>query len=208
MNKWKKLTVLFLTISIFTFLFGTLRTNKYQGENAKLEDKVKQLEQTNGKLSNNLKEINAMVETNMNDQKEVELSKKYKQVANDFLKWYADFDVNTIEQRRKEMLEIANADVVDKIVPEKMIEDVKKLESDPASASTLQTTDPTYKSWLEDSEVFSQLVSANQMKYFAKVTFRTSSSTGKTVTTTYLQFTVDGKDNSFKVSEYTPMYLN
>lgn len=208
-SKWKLVCFILVTILVFGGLFMNITKQNIKDNSQKLEVKVSDLEEMNAKLSDNINELNANVESKIVGADD-ELSKKFIEVSNEFIKLYPIFDIEKVEEKRSNLEKIATESVASSIVPEDMIESSKRtLESSSSSQkSQVYSSDPTFKSKYKSSTIYTRFVNSEIVQYFAVVNYETESSSGDTEDTVYLLFDVSNKDGKVQVINYEIKYFN
>lgn len=207
--KWKLLTLVIVSILVFGGLFSLLNNKNKGVENQKLENKIVELETKNEKLSKNISDLNASIQATANSPKGEELSKEITNVATKFVELYPYYDIEKVEDKKKDLLAIATEEVANSIVPDDMITSSKKtLETNSSNQKgEAYSSDPTFKSRYESSTLYTNFVNAKKVQYFAEINYETESSSGDTKNTVYMQFEVTNNDGKVKVNDYEIKYL-
>lgn len=208
-NKWKIITLVLVCVVVFGSLFSMVSSKYKSNQNEILEKKIETLEEKNSKLSKNISDLNASIQATINSPKGEELNKEISNVATKFIELYPEYDIEKVEDKKKELEKIATKSVADSIVPDDMITSSKKtLETSNSDVKgEAYSSDPTFKSRYESATVYTNFVNAKHVNYFAEVQYETESSSGDTRNTVYLQFEVTNKDGNVQVSDYEIKYL-
>ena len=208
-TKWKIMTLILISVVIFGGLFAMLNNKNKHDENKKLETKIAELETKNEKLSSNINDLNASIQSATSSPKGEELSKEITDVASKFVELYPYYDIEKVEDKKNNLLEIASKEVADSIVPEDMISSSKKtLETNSEDQKgEAYSSDPTFRSRYESATLYTNFVNAKQVQYFAEVNYETVSSSGDTNNTVFIQFEVTNDNGKVQVSDYEIKYL-
>ncbi|MBO0481492.1 cell division protein FtsL [Candidatus Enterococcus courvalinii] len=208
-TKWKLLTLVMVSVLVFGGLFALLSNKNKGDENHKLETKIVELETKNEKLSKNINDLNTSIQATANSPKGEELSKDITNVATKFVELYPYYDIEKVEDKKKDLLQIATKKVADSIVPDDMITSSKKtLETSSTNQKgEAYSSDPTFKSRYESSTIYTNFVNAKQVQYFAEVNYETESNSGDTKNTVFIEFEVTNNDGKVLVSDYEIKYL-
>lgn len=206
-KKHNYIIIVLVTIVAISGFLTVMKVTNLKNIISQRDNKITELEKNNSKLSKDIMELNESIQHNSKGKNEVNLDKKYEEIATEFVKIYPTYDVEKVKDKRDKLLSIANESVASSIVPDDMINDSKKLKEGKKGSNTLYSTDPTFKSFYDSSKIYKEYVTANKINYFAILKYKTKSSSGDTENTTYLSFTVENKDNKLQVTEYQVYYL-
>ncbi|MEK4181688.1 hypothetical protein NSQ61_19795 [Aeribacillus sp. FSL K6-1121] len=193
-----------LTVSIILngVLFYNLATQEREIQ-SKFQEQYKDEINKKNKIITALKTENINLKNSENDKEknsELEAQRKFKSVANQFVKFYLEYSNKQLSERRNNLLSLSSKDVVDKIAPEVNEESDNKVLS----------SDPVFTSKLKESNIFVSETNniTNSVNAIAVVTYFAKGSEGETEIRAFIYMNLKKEsDNSIKVTdfEYYPM---
>lgn len=199
-------------ILIFILMLGGLilsKNNNTLKEEVRLSrNEISQLEGEKKGLIVEKSKLNEAIRSSTNDSEEIEIEKDYQNIAEEFVKLYSAYDVQTVKQKKENLLKIVKPEIADSIVPEDMISDSEVLINEPENASKLNSTDPSFKSEYDSSTIYKEYVSPERYKYFAIVNYSTTSEMGDSQNTAYMQFDIEINNEKMLVTNYKIFNLN
>ncbi|HCM90578.1 MULTISPECIES: hypothetical protein [Vagococcus] len=207
-SKYLKIAVLVL---ISVCLIGGMLLNQSRisakKEKMDLASTVERLEGENKKIKENYENLYGRIKENESKENDSSVAFKMNEVANKFVTLYPVYDIQTISDKKKQLNELSIKNVANTIVPEDMIKESEKLKESPEDLNSVYSSDPTFKSFYEDAETYTQYISEDLTNYFSKITYNTTSSSGDTVNTTYIEFSVENVEGKFLVTKINVLYF-
>lgn len=198
-----------VSILVFGGLFTGTYTKNLKNENSKLNQEIVDLKKTNSDLTQNISDLDNKIKAtqNKNNNSTENVTQKINDVAQKFIELYPKYDVSSVEQKKQDLKKIAVDSVADSIVPDDMIKESNKTVDSTLKGGEAYSSDPTFQSRYDSSVVYSDIVSSNQINYFAEVHYKTESSSGNTENTVYINFEVTNQDGKVLVTSYDIKYL-
>ncbi|RBP59334.1 hypothetical protein DES36_11959 [Alkalibaculum bacchi] len=182
----KKITLIvtsFLVVSVvlngvlFSHLIKQEDSIKRQQEtiNKEKEDTILSLQKEIKELKNKTDKSTSESEKGSSET-ELEKQQRYKNVANEFVNAYLNYDTNNLSERRKKILEISTEDLGNKVAPEV---------TDPGEALS---SDPVFTSQVSDMKIYVAALGdgLNSGEILADVKYIVKGSEGETATRAFI----------------------
>lgn len=141
--------------------------------------------------------INSSTPQNKKESSKTELEKqqKYKNVANEFINAYLNYDTNTLKERREKLLEISTEELVNRVTP-------KETNKDPGKALS---SDPTFTSQIDKIKIYTTGTNdeSNSSEILVDVNYIAKGSEGESTVRTFIYLKLQSNANgAIKVIDF------
>lgn len=207
-QKSKGLSLLALLLVVSIVLNGVLVKNLYTKQGAvNYENQIAtdQKEKEIVALENTIKELENEISHATPENREtlsqtaLEKQSKYLNIADEFINSYLNYDSNSLNKRREQLLPITSEKLIDVVAPEES-DNKNALSSDPTFTATV-TKMTTYISRMTESE--------NAIDVIADVSYQAKSTEGETTVNSLIKLTLETDNQGIiKVIDYAYYPIN
>ena len=161
--------------------------------------------------TNDSKVVDQAPETSSNTQ-----NKDYISVADEFSRQLFTFKADGLEAKREALKQIASPSIVNEIVPESMIQEVKKQATSSTSdtnkgseTSKKEASNPYFETEVNASEVYLKEENETEAKALVRVVYQTKNKNSLSKTISYVSCTIEkNAENQVQVIQYKVLNMN
>lgn len=188
------------------------KSSKEKTQSKKSTKTDKQENKTETSLpTNDSKVVEQTPETSSNMQ-----NKDYISVADEFSRQLFTFKADGLEAKREALNRIASPSIVNEIVPESMIQEVKKQATSSTSdtikeseASKKEVSNPYFETEVNASEVYLKEENETEAKALVRVVYQTKNKNSLSKTISYVSCTIEkNAENQVQVIQYKVLNMN